>query len=333
MAMPDDLRPDARRDALARMLRPAGGGIHTVSTGRETQARVQLELYGTDDPNAIQREFLERIEALGDARLVLLGVPSDNGAGYARGASFGPQELRRAVMQSDSAFYARDDVLDIGDVFTVPQLLEDGMLSEAQLGRARRALTRARRHRHEPPDAQTPAEPAAASGSRATGDADDLAAVAQAAERFRQCLSALDDAARDRLLAAVSAADPFARAHGADYLAALALEAGRVGSSAGSAAERLAKPQQQARPSAARPSPARAQVDVRAQASEPQPQMPDAAALHFIRQAARVYQESFDTAPTTRAAGPFARALAAIAKVTGLLIPTRVADLKRALSG
>lgn len=185
--------------------------------------------------------------------------------------------------------------------------------------------------RHEPPEVPTPAETSAAPGSRATGDVEDLAAVAQAAERLRQCLEALDDAARDRLLAAVSAADTFARGHGADYLAALALEAGRVGSSAGSAAERLAKPQQQARPSAAQPSPAR--VDVRPQASEPQPQMSDAAALHFIRQAARVYQESFDTAPTTRAAGPFARALAAIAKVTGLPIPTRVADLKRALSG
>jgi hypothetical protein len=54
--------------------------------------------------------------------------------------------------------------------------------------------------------------------------------------------------------------------------------------------------------------------------------------MAFVCHAARVYREAFDLAPTLRAAAPFPRVLAAIAKATGLPIPTRVATLKQALA-
>jgi agmatinase len=77
------------------------------------------------------------------ARGVLLGIPTDVGAGYLRGANLGPQAIRTALLDEEPGFAARLEalgVVDIGDVFVVPQLLHDDMLSDAQKQAARRAL-------------------------------------------------------------------------------------------------------------------------------------------------------------------------------------------------
>jgi agmatinase len=74
---------------------------------------------------------------------VLLGIPSDVGAGYRRGANLGPSALRARLLEDDPAFVARaraGGLVDLGDVFVVPQLLHDEMLSEAQKEASRRAL-------------------------------------------------------------------------------------------------------------------------------------------------------------------------------------------------
>lgn len=127
-------------DELARLLRPAGGGIHTVSTGKAEQAALQRAIYGVESDGAVDEAWRAALRRLPGAKVVVLGVPSDVGAGFRRGASFGPQALRRAMLDERAIPYANDDVVDIGDVWVVPQLLEDAMLSDAQLAATRRAM-------------------------------------------------------------------------------------------------------------------------------------------------------------------------------------------------
>ncbi len=77
------------------------------------------------------------------ARAFLLGIPSDVGAGFRRGANLGPQAIREALLDADPGFperAARDGLVDLGDVFVVPQLLHDDMLSDAQREASRLAL-------------------------------------------------------------------------------------------------------------------------------------------------------------------------------------------------
>ncbi|MBX3273392.1 MAG: arginase family protein [Sandaracinaceae bacterium] len=125
-------------NALARLLRPAGAGIHTVTTGTEAQARLQHAIYGVEGADAVREAWLAALARLASAEVVLLGVPSDVGAGFARGASFGPGRLREALIARGA--YAREGVIDAGDVWVVPQLLDDAMLCDAQLAASRRDM-------------------------------------------------------------------------------------------------------------------------------------------------------------------------------------------------
>lgn len=135
--------PDDPRAELRAMLRPAGGGLYVVSTGAAAQLAVQRKLYGVDSPQEIQARFEAAIDRIANARAIVLGVPSDVGAGYRRGANLGPQAIRGGLLAAESdlrGWYDRHGVVDIGDVIVVPQLLHDDMLSEAQLEASRRAL-------------------------------------------------------------------------------------------------------------------------------------------------------------------------------------------------
>lgn len=135
--------PMSPLDELALLLRPAGGGLFLVSTGRAEQLALQRRLYraATDaDVDARFRDALTRIER---ARAFILGVPSDVGAGFRRGANLGPQAIRSALVEADPSFperMAAEGVVDLGDVFVVPQLLHDDMLSEPQKEATRRAI-------------------------------------------------------------------------------------------------------------------------------------------------------------------------------------------------
>ena len=131
------------RAELRAMLRPAGGGLYVVSTGRAAQLMVQRALYGVSSEAEIQARFEAAIDRIPTARAVILGVPSDVGAGYRRGASFGPQAIRGGLLAAERdlrGWYERHDIVDIGDVIVIPQLLHDEMLSQAQLGASRAAL-------------------------------------------------------------------------------------------------------------------------------------------------------------------------------------------------
>jgi agmatinase len=130
-------------DDLTRFLRPAGGGIFTVSTGRAAQEALQRRLYDAPDGDEVQRKWQAALAGVDKARVAIIGIPSDTGAGLVRGAAFGPEGVRRALLAACPDFSARAaaaGIVDVGDVFTVPQLLADEMLSEDQRRRTRAAL-------------------------------------------------------------------------------------------------------------------------------------------------------------------------------------------------
>src|SRR5580704_12022622 len=130
-------------EELAALLRPAGGGLYLVSTGRAEQEALQRRLYGASSEAEVNERFHLGLEAIAKARVVVLGAPSDVGAGFLRGANMGPQMIRTALLDALPSFPERArsaGVVDIGDVFVVPQLLHDDMLAESQKAASRRAL-------------------------------------------------------------------------------------------------------------------------------------------------------------------------------------------------
>jgi agmatinase len=130
-------------DELRALLRPAGGGLYLVSTGKRAQLELQQRLYGVANEAEVARAFDAALERLAGARAFILGVPSDVGAGFRRGANLGPQALREGLLDAVPELASRSrelGLVDLGDVFVVPQLLHDEMLSEAQKERSRRAL-------------------------------------------------------------------------------------------------------------------------------------------------------------------------------------------------
>jgi agmatinase len=126
-------------DELATLLRPAGGGLYLVSTGRAEQESLQQRLYGASSPAEVKQRFRDALERIVTAKGVLVGVPSDVGAGFRRGANLGPQAIRLKLLD-DGVDLASRGVIDLGDVFVVPQLLSDEMLGPAQLEASRRAV-------------------------------------------------------------------------------------------------------------------------------------------------------------------------------------------------
>lgn len=128
---------------LKLLLRPAGGGLFLVSTGRAEQLALQRRVYRVDNDDDVQAAFEQNLARIDRARVVILGIPSDTGAGFRRGANLGPQALREAWLAAEPdqpQRFVDDGVVDIGDVFVVPQLLDDAMLGTVQLAAARQAL-------------------------------------------------------------------------------------------------------------------------------------------------------------------------------------------------
>lgn len=132
------------RETLETILRPAGGGVYVVSTGVAEQAALQRRIYGLPDDAdaaAIMAGWQRALDGLAAARIVVLGVPSDTGAGFTRGANRAPAALRARLLEAWPAHPLRaPGVVDVGDVRVVPQLLTDAMLAPEQIEACRRAL-------------------------------------------------------------------------------------------------------------------------------------------------------------------------------------------------
>ena len=124
---------------LVQLLRPAGQGLFLVSTGRDRQLALSRRIYGAESDAEVETRWQLALSRLADAKVVMLGVPSDVGAGFRRGASLAPGVLREALLDAVPDLRERG-VVDAGDVFVVPQLLHDDMLSSAQLAATRRAI-------------------------------------------------------------------------------------------------------------------------------------------------------------------------------------------------
>jgi agmatinase len=134
---------ESARAQLEAMLRPSAGGLYVVSTGRAAQLEVQRHLYGVADEAEIHKRFVAALDRIATAKAIILGVPSDVGAGYRRGANLGPQAIRSAMIAADPdlrGWLERRGIVDIGDVAVVPQLLHDDMLAPAQIAASRAAL-------------------------------------------------------------------------------------------------------------------------------------------------------------------------------------------------
>jgi guanidinobutyrase len=130
----------AALDELSLLLRPAGGGIHTVSTGRAEQDRLQRQLYGGQTAAEVRTLWQTSLARIAAAKVAILAIPSDCGAGLVRGASFGPQALRLGLLAHRPDLFKDPAVVDVGDVVVIPHLLSDEMVSEPQKAACRAAL-------------------------------------------------------------------------------------------------------------------------------------------------------------------------------------------------
>lgn len=134
------MNQEQRIERLTQMLAPAGAGIHVVSTGREELRALQASLYGVEGSQEVRTIWRRRFEAIKEAKVVVLGVPSDTGAGFTRGANRAPGAIRARAILDPGHAYQDPAVLDLGDVRVIPHLLSEEMLSPAQRSACQAAL-------------------------------------------------------------------------------------------------------------------------------------------------------------------------------------------------
>lgn len=123
-------------------LRPPGKGVYTISAGRKMADTLLKKIYKTSHHYKITLNWKKTFQSIKAAPVILLGCPSDIGAGVVRGANMGPLGLR-LFLYEDKKFqrWLREGrILDIGDVFVIPQLLSDEMLTTSQKKKNRHYL-------------------------------------------------------------------------------------------------------------------------------------------------------------------------------------------------
>ncbi len=125
---------------LQQLLTPAGGGIHVVSTGLAETKALQRSIYGAARDEDIDGAWQAKLGELASAKVALLGVPSDSGAGFVRGANQGPSQIRKFLLADRQHEIHKAAVVDVGDVRVIPHLLSAEMISDAQRARCREAL-------------------------------------------------------------------------------------------------------------------------------------------------------------------------------------------------
>jgi agmatinase len=111
-------------ETLHHMLAPQG--IKTVTTGGDEIGRFLEAHYGSTNADEVDEVWRGRLRALANARVAILGVPMDAGAGFERGSFKGPLGIRTALHAHDvyPALEAAG-VVDIGDVRVNPHLIDD----------------------------------------------------------------------------------------------------------------------------------------------------------------------------------------------------------------
>lgn len=139
-------------ELIPQLMRPAGAGIPTFSAGKDSAALLGSSLYrilfpnlqpsGPMDMQLVRASWRETWQWLNQARTVLIGVPTDTGAGIRRGAAYGPRGIRQELYQLESfkTLLQSRKIVDLGDVYVNPHLLHDSMLSEEQKHRCREEM-------------------------------------------------------------------------------------------------------------------------------------------------------------------------------------------------
>lgn len=118
---------------ITQVMRKPGEGLLTVTTGSGEARRIMKPLLGKSSAAQWPRLARARLNGKGPQ---IVALPSDTGGGICRGAAHGPLHLRAALYARHPGFAA----CDMGDLPCIPQLLEDSMLSTAQLRASGRAL-------------------------------------------------------------------------------------------------------------------------------------------------------------------------------------------------
>ncbi|WP_447987156.1 agmatinase [Nitrospira sp. Nam74] len=126
--IPERRRKEATERGLAHGLEAAPSiRDRTISTF----ARGELPYFAGEKGTFLKCPFMDDVHHVGDAEVVILGVPLDTGTTYRPGARFGPRGIRRATNVLTTYDYelgvdVREqlNVVDIGDVFTIPGNLE-----------------------------------------------------------------------------------------------------------------------------------------------------------------------------------------------------------------
>ena len=133
------MTPDQK---LKGYLRPPGKGIYAVSSGRTLASQLLKQIYQTASQSGIQRQWQKNLQRIKKARIILIGCPSDNGAGIVRGSNMAPLALRTKLynIKKFKQWIQTGQLLDIGDIIVIPQLLSDEMLTPFQKQKNRRYL-------------------------------------------------------------------------------------------------------------------------------------------------------------------------------------------------
>lgn len=96
-----------------------------------TFSRGELPHFAGERGTFLNSPFLEDVNEVTDAEVAIFGAPLDSGATYRPGARFGPQGIRRSTNLFGTYCYELGvdlreqlNMVDIGDVFTIPGNLE-----------------------------------------------------------------------------------------------------------------------------------------------------------------------------------------------------------------
>jgi guanidinobutyrase len=124
-------------EALKNLLSPHG--IFTVSAGSENLSDYYQKRYGSDNPEKIQKSFIKELEKISSSKVIVLGIPNDNGAGMDRGSKKAPFELRKRLFLNSKTNdqLKQFGVIDIGDVWDHPLLVDDTMYKDWVLEQVR----------------------------------------------------------------------------------------------------------------------------------------------------------------------------------------------------
>lgn len=137
---------------LELLLRPPGKGVWAASTGRKMADTLLKEIYHTSNEKKVSKIWKKSLKTISKSKVILIGAPSDTGAGVVRGSNMGPLNLRTFLYQNKKfKHWIKDStVLDIGDIFVIPQLLEDALLRDRQIEKCRSFITSGKKSVHLP---------------------------------------------------------------------------------------------------------------------------------------------------------------------------------------